>query len=83
MVGGGIGFCLIQWIALNDVRAVGAAFIAIAIVVMTLDYVSAYYLNEQINSMVGYHRGGTAIWAIIIVVWALDFLSAEVRKRLT
>ncbi len=42
-----------------------------------------YYLNEQINSMVGYHRAGTAIWAIIIVVWALDFLSAEVRKRLT
>jgi phosphonate transport system permease protein len=42
-----------------------------------------YYLNEQINSMVGYHRAGTAIWAIILVVWALDFLSAEVRKRLT
>lgn len=39
--GGGIGFYLIQWIALNDMRAVGAAFIAIAIVVMTLDYVSA------------------------------------------
>lgn len=42
-----------------------------------------YYLNEQINSMVGYHRAGTAIWAIILVVWLLDFLSAEVRKRLT
>ncbi|MEZ0395003.1 MAG: phosphonate ABC transporter, permease protein PhnE [Anaerolineales bacterium] len=39
--GGGIGFYLIQWIALNDMRAVGAAFIAIALVVMTLDYVSA------------------------------------------
>ncbi len=42
-----------------------------------------YYLSEQINSMVGYHKAGTAIWAIVAVVWALDFLSAEVRKRLT
>lgn len=42
-----------------------------------------YYLSEQINSMVGYHRAATAIWAIILIVWVLDFLSAEVRKRLT
>jgi|YNPNPStandDraft_1061719.scaffolds.fasta_scaffold00042_21 phosphonate transport system permease protein len=42
-----------------------------------------YYLSEQINSMVGYHKAGTAIWAIVLVVWVLDFLSAEVRKRLT
>ncbi|MBA4379731.1 MAG: phosphonate ABC transporter, permease protein PhnE [Anaerolinea sp.] len=42
-----------------------------------------YYLSEQINSMVGYHRAATAIWAIVLVVWVLDFLSAEVRKRLT
>jgi phosphonate transport system permease protein len=42
-----------------------------------------YYLNQQINSMVGYHQAGTAIWAIIVVVWVLDFLSAEIRKKLT
>jgi len=42
-----------------------------------------YYLSEQINSMIGYHKAGTAIWAIIVVVWVLDFLSAEVRKRIT
>jgi phosphonate transport system permease protein len=42
-----------------------------------------YYLSQQINSMVGYHKAGTAIWAIVIVVWAMDFLSSEVRKRLT
>jgi len=42
-----------------------------------------YYLSEQINSMIGYHKAGTAIWAIIVVVWVLDFLSAEVRKKLT
>ncbi len=41
-----------------------------------------YYLMTQINSMIGYHKAGTAIWAIIVVVWVLDFLSAEVRKRL-
>jgi phosphonate transport system permease protein len=41
-----------------------------------------YYLSTQINSMIGYHKAGTAIWAIVIVVWAMDFLSAEVRKRL-
>ncbi len=39
--GGGIGFFLIQWIQINDLRAVSAAFIAIAIVVVTLDYISA------------------------------------------
>jgi phosphonate transport system permease protein len=42
-----------------------------------------YYLSQQINSMIGYHKAGTAIWAIVIVVWAMDFLSSEVRKRLT
>jgi phosphonate transport system permease protein len=39
--GGGIGFFLWQWIILQDFRAVGAAFVAIAIVVMILDAVSA------------------------------------------
>jgi phosphonate transport system permease protein len=42
-----------------------------------------YYLSQQINSMVGYHKAGTAIWAIVAVVWAMDFLSSEVRKKLT
>jgi phosphonate transport system permease protein len=42
-----------------------------------------YYLSTQINSMIGYHKAGTAIWAIVVVVWAMDFLSSEVRKRLT
>ena len=41
-----------------------------------------YYLSLQINSMVGYNRAATGIWAIILVVWVLDFLSAEVRKKL-
>jgi phosphonate transport system permease protein len=39
--GGGIGFYLIQWIQINQMGAVGAAFIAIAVVVITLDYFSA------------------------------------------
>ena len=42
-----------------------------------------YYLITQINSMIYYHKAGTAIWAIVAVVWAMDFLSAEVRKKLT
>ena len=39
--GGGIGFYLIQWIQINDLRAVSSAFIAIAIVVIALDTISA------------------------------------------
>jgi len=39
--GGGIGFYLIQWIQINQMGAVGSAFIAIAVVVITLDYLSA------------------------------------------
>ncbi|HVM71244.1 MAG TPA: phosphonate ABC transporter, permease protein PhnE [Anaerolineales bacterium] len=39
--GGGIGLYLIQWIQINDFRAVSAAFIAIAVVVIILDFISA------------------------------------------
>ena len=39
--GGGIGFYLIQWIQINQMGAVGSAFIAIALVVISLDYLSA------------------------------------------
>jgi len=42
-----------------------------------------YYLSTQINSMIGYHKAGTAIWAIVGVIWVMDFFSSEVRKRLT
>lgn len=39
--GGGIGFFLWQWIVLQDFRAVGTAFVAIAVIVVILDFVSA------------------------------------------
>jgi phosphonate transport system permease protein len=39
--GGGIGFYLYQWIIKGDYRAVGSSFIAIVIIVMILDFVSA------------------------------------------
>jgi phosphonate transport system permease protein len=39
--GGGLGFYLYQWIFKGDYRAIGSAFIAIVIIVMILDYVSA------------------------------------------
>jgi phosphonate transport system permease protein len=41
-----------------------------------------YYLSLQINSITGYNKAATGIWAIILVVWVLDFLSSEVRKKL-
>jgi phosphonate transport system permease protein len=45
--GGGIGAWLFQWIILANYRAVGAAFIAIVVVVVILDYSSAK-LRERI-----------------------------------
>jgi phosphonate transport system permease protein len=39
--GGGIGFYLYQWIIKGDYSAIGSAFIAIVIIVMILDFVSA------------------------------------------
>lgn len=39
--GGGIGFFLYQWIIKGDFRAVGSSFIAIAVIVIVLDFVSA------------------------------------------
>jgi phosphonate transport system permease protein len=39
--GGGIGFYLIEWIRINDLHGVSAAVIAIAVVVVLLDFISA------------------------------------------
>lgn len=39
--GGGIGFFLYQWILIGDYRAVSSSFIAIAVVVIILDFFSA------------------------------------------
>ncbi len=39
--GGGIGFFLWQWIILQDFSAVGSSFVAIAVVVVILDFFSA------------------------------------------
>ncbi len=39
--GGGIGFFLYQWILKGDFRAVSSSFIAIAVIVVLLDFVSA------------------------------------------
>ncbi|MDE3053486.1 MAG: phosphonate ABC transporter, permease protein PhnE [Gemmatimonadota bacterium] len=39
--GGGIGFFLYQWIIKGDFRAVGSSFVAIALIVIVLDFVSA------------------------------------------
>lgn len=39
--GGGIGFLLIELIRVNDMRGVSAVFIAIAVIVIVLDYFSA------------------------------------------
>jgi len=46
--GGGIGFFLWQWILINDYRAVSSAFIAIALVVILMDFFSAR-LRERLN----------------------------------
>ncbi len=46
--GGGIGFFLYQWILLGDYRSLSSAFIAIAVVVITLDFFSAR-LREKIR----------------------------------
>jgi phosphonate transport system permease protein len=39
--GGGIGFFLYQWIIKGDFRAVSSSFIAIAVIVIVLDFISA------------------------------------------
>jgi len=46
--GGGIGFFLYQWILLGDYRSLSSAFIAIAVVVIVLDFFSAR-LRERIR----------------------------------
>jgi phosphonate transport system permease protein len=43
----GLGFLVIQWVRLNNLRAMATAIIAIVIVVAVLDYVSAW-LRERI-----------------------------------
>lgn len=46
--GGGIGFYLYQWILMGNYRSVSTSFIAIALVVITLDFFSAR-LRERIK----------------------------------
>ena len=46
--GGGIGYFLYQWIMLGDYRSLSSAFIAIAVVVVVLDFFSAH-LRERIR----------------------------------
>lgn len=46
--GGGIGFFLWQWIIIGDYRAVSSSFIAIAVVVIVLDFFSAR-LRERLH----------------------------------
>ncbi|HLA82462.1 MAG TPA: phosphonate ABC transporter, permease protein PhnE [Thermoleophilia bacterium] len=46
--GGGIGFFLYQWILIGDFRAVSASFIAIALVVIALDFFSAQLRERMV-----------------------------------
>ncbi len=55
--GGGIGQFLTQWVTIGDFRAVSAAFITIALVVLTMDFASAR-IRERVED-VG-ERGGAA-----------------------
>jgi phosphonate transport system permease protein len=45
----GLGFLVIQWVRLNDLRAMATAIIAIVLVVAILDYVSAWVRKRVIE----------------------------------
>jgi phosphonate transport system permease protein len=54
----GLGFLVIQWVRLNDLRAMATAIIAIVLVVAILDYVSAWVRGRVIEGTPAGRRAG-------------------------
>jgi phosphonate transport system permease protein len=74
----GLGFLLIQWIRLNNLRAMATAIIAIVLVVAILDYVSAWLRERVISGTPGAQRASPLRRAVttgaLLIAFAVAFI---------
>ena len=74
----GLGFLVIQWVRLGDLRAMATAILAIVLVVAILDYVSAWLRKRVIEGTPAGHRAGPLRRAVTTGVLLLGFAAAFV-----
>ncbi len=74
----GLGFLVIQWVRLNNLRAMATAIIAIVLVVAILDYVSAWLRQRIIAGRPATRRANPAIRYATTVLLLVGFAAAFV-----
>jgi phosphonate transport system permease protein len=74
----GLGFLVIQWVRLNNLRAMATAIIAIVLVVAILDWVSAWLRKRIIEGTPATRRAGPVRRAVTTIVLVLGFAVAFV-----
>ncbi len=72
----GLGFLVIQWVRLNNLRAMATAIIAIVLVVAILDYVSAWLRKRIIEGTPATRRAGPLRRAATTGLLLLGFAAA-------
>jgi phosphonate transport system permease protein len=72
----GLGFLVIQWVRLNNLRAMATAIIAIVLVVAILDYVSAWLRQRIIAGTPASRRASPARRYLTTVLLVLGFAAA-------
>jgi phosphonate transport system permease protein len=72
----GLGFLVIQWVRLNNLRAMATAIIAIVLVVAILDYVSAWLRNRVIEGRPAARRASSLRRSVTTGLLLLGFAAA-------
>jgi phosphonate transport system permease protein len=74
----GLGFLVIQWVRLNDLRSMATAIIAIVLVIAILDYVSAWVRQRVIEGTPAGRRPSPlrryATTGLLLLVFAAGFI---------
>lgn len=74
----GLGFLVIQWVRLNNLRAMATAILAIVLVVAILDWVSAWLRNRIIEGTPAGRRASplrrTVTTAVLVLAFAAAFI---------
>lgn len=89
----GLGFLVIQWIRLNEFRAMATAIIAIIAVVMTLDYLSSWLRKRIIEGVPEKKdvnparklvvRGGIAVGFVAAFIWSWNIAQVDIPELVT
>ncbi|MCO5195183.1 MAG: phosphonate ABC transporter, permease protein PhnE [Anaerolineae bacterium] len=86
----GLGFLVIQWIRLNEFRAMATAILAIIVVIMTLDYASSWLRKriiegvpqrkEQSTLRKVVVRGGIIFAFVVAFIWSWNIAEIDMTE---